>query len=330
MHNDRAPIALDAAIAKFLAHQRAFGRNYGTAEYMLRSLRRFLARRGAPDLSTSVFELWCKSQRHLSPNTRYGRQLLVRKLCLFRQRYEPRCFVPDPSNFARPQPHPPPVIITSTQVARLLRAADELEPSRYSPLRPAMMRIAIILLYTAGLRRGEVVRLQLADVDAHHGVLHIRQSKFHKSRWVPLAPDAIQELRCYLHRRLRKPYDLRPTAPLLCNASRCYGHLGWHAYTGAGLAEVLRNLFDRAQVHDAQGRLPRVQDMRHSFAVEALSRCYRKGGDVQTHLPKLALYMGHVSIVSTAYYLHFVPEVAALASKRFGRHFSHLIDPGAL
>jgi hypothetical protein len=68
--------------------------------------------------------------------------------------------------------------------------------------------------------------------------------------------------------------------------------------------------------------------MRHSFAVHALVRWYRQGGDVQTHLPKLALYMGHVSIVSTAYYLHFIPEIATLASNRFARRFSHLIDSG--
>lgn len=67
--------------------------------------------------------------------------------------------------------------------------------------------------------------------------------------------------------------------------------------------------------------------MRHSYAVEALCRCYREGGDVQSHLPKLALYMGHVSIVSTAYYLHFIPEVEALASERFDRRYSHVIGP---
>jgi hypothetical protein len=70
--------------------------------------------------------------------------------------------------------------------------------------------------------------------------------------------------------------------------------------------------------------------MRHNFAVEALCRHYRDGGDVQTQLPKLALYMGHVSIVSTAYYLHFVPEIAALASERFSRRFSQLLDPGVI
>jgi integrase/recombinase XerD len=330
MRDDRAPVALDAVIEKFLAHQRTFGRKYRFAEYILRALQRFVARQGAQDLSASTFERWCKAQQHLSPNTRYGQQLLVRKLCLFRQRHEPGCFVPDPSSFARPRPRRPPVIVTSAQVASLLRAADELAPSRYSPLRPAVMRLAIVLLYSAGLRRGEVVRLQLADVDARHGVLHIRQSKFHKSRWVPLSRDAVRELRCYLRRRLRKPYDLQPTAPLLCNASRYHGDVGWHAYAGASLGEELRILFEQLGVRDAQDRRPRVQDMRHSFAVEALSRWYRKGGDVQTHLPKLALYMGHVSVVSTAYYLHFVPEVAALASERFGRRFSHLIDPGVL
>jgi integrase/recombinase XerD len=330
MRDKRAAVALAAAIAKFVAHQRTFGRNYSVQEYVLKALRRFVARQGASDLSGLIFERWCKAEQHLSPNTRYGRQLLVRKLCLFRERYEPGCFVPDCSIFARPRPHPPPVIIARTQIAQLLGAADELAPSRYSPLRPAVMRIAIILLYTAGLRRGEVVRLQLGDVDAQHGVVHIRQSKFHKSRWVPLSSDAVRELRSYLRRRLRKSYDLRPSAPLLCNASRCYGRVGWHAYAGATLGQELTALFEQVGVHDAQGRRPRVQDMRHSFAVEALSRCYRAGGDVQTHLPKLALYMGHVSIISTAHYLHFIPEVAALASKRFGRRFSYLVDPGGV
>jgi hypothetical protein len=65
---------------------------------------------------------------------------------------------------------------------------------------------------------------------------------------------------------------------------------------------------------------------------QAVKHPHRKdtqGGDVQTYLPKLALFMGHVSIVSTAHYLHFIPQVAALASKRFDRHFSRLIEPGA-
>jgi integrase/recombinase XerD len=321
---------LDAAIDEFVAHQRVFGRRYYTEEYGLKAFGRFVARQGVADLSASTFEIWCNAQQHLSPNTRYARQLLVRKLCLFRRRRDPQCFVPDSSAFARPRPRRPPVLVTPAQVSALLLAADELPPSQHCGLRAASMRLAVVLLYTAGLRRGEVVRLQLADVDGCQGVLRVRESKFHKSRWVPLSRDAHHELRTYLRRRLREPYDRRPSAPLLCNASHCYGHSGWHVYTGAAFATAFRDLVDRADVRDAQGRRPRVQDMRHNFAVEALCRHYRDGGDVQTQLPKLALYMGHVSIVSTAYYLHFVPEIAALASERFSRRFSQLLDPGVI
>jgi integrase len=86
---------------------------------------------------------------------------------------------------------------------------------------------------------------------------------------------------------------------------------------------------DVADVRDEQGRRPRVHDVRHSFAVQALIRWYREGTDVQTQLPKLALYMGHVSIESTAHYLHWVPTLQRLASDRFELRFGHLVRGGA-
>ena len=68
----------------------------------------------------------------------------------------------------------------------------------------------------------------------------------------------------------------------------------------------MRVLFRRAGIRTATGHLPRTHDFRHGFAVNALLRWYRAGLDVQAKLPFLAAYMGHVSIVSTAYYLQFV------------------------
>jgi integrase len=326
VRQSKASTPLNGAIAEFVAHQRVFGRGYCHQEYVLKALGRFASRRSAVDLNATLFEAWCKDQQHLSPNTLYGRQLLVRKLCLFRRRRDPRCFVPDATGFARPRPHPRPVIVTPSQIATMLRAADRLSSHRDSAHRAATMRIAVVLLYTAGLRRGELVRLRLADVDAKEGVLHIRESKFHRSRWVPLSSDARRELREYLRKRTSTQCDQRPVAPLLCNRNRPYRHAGWHPYCGEGLAQGIKSLFNRAGVRDPQGRCPRVHDIRHSYAVETLMRCYRQGGDVQTHLPKIALYMGHVNIVSTAYYLHFIPEIATLASNRFERRFSHLIE----
>jgi integrase len=88
-----------------------------------------------------------------------------------------------------------------------------------------------------------------------------------------------------------------------------------------GLNALLRGAIQPAN----PARRPRVHDLRHSFAVQALARWYRQGADVQAQLPKLAMYMGHVSIESTAYYLRWTDEVAALASKRFGEHFAGVI-----
>ncbi len=99
-------------------------------------------------------------------------------------------------------------------------------------------------------------------------------------------------------------------------------------YTGTGLSQGIHALFDAACVYGTDGRRPRIHDLRHSFALQALIRWYREGVDVQSRLPHLSLYMGHVSIVSTAYYLHWVPSLAALASDRFERSFGHLLQGG--
>ena len=168
------------------------------------------------------------------------------------------------------------------------------------------------------------MRLTLADVDSRQGILQIRASKFHKSRIVPLSPDACRELRLYLRKRLRPPLSCSAEAPLLCNCmTRVRG------YTGTGLRQGIQQLFRAADVCDTDGRIPRVHDFRHSFAVGSLLRWYQQGADVQSNLPKLAMYMGHVSIVSTAYYLRWIPQLAAAASHRLEAHFGHLINGGA-
>jgi integrase/recombinase XerD len=249
----------------------------------------------------------------------------LRRFCLYRQRSEPVCFVPDPLYFPRRQPYITPVLVTAQQITQMLGVARKVPPTPNSPLLPAVLNIAVVLLYTAGLRIGELTRLLLGDVDAKAGVLHIRNSKFHRSRFVPLSADARRELRHYLEQRLGEPHDQRPEAPLLCH--RLYSRTrGRGTYSVVGLGAAIRRIFIQANIRDAEGRRPRVHDVRHNFAHEALKRWYLQGKDVQTNLPKLALYMGHVSITSTAHYLHFIPEIAGLASKRFGQAFEHLVQ----
>jgi integrase len=295
---------------------------YEKEEYTLNRVRRFLASQHATDLNEQLFARWREPFSRLSNRTRIIRERTVYNFCRYRRRSEPDCFLPDPSSFTRFQPMPLPRIIEREQVVRLLRYVSALMPTAREPLRPTVLRLAILLLYTSGLRRGELLRLTLGDVDARRGVLFIRQSKFYKSRWVPLSPSTRSELRSYLNARKRAGFDSHPTAPLIC-------HARGQGYTGTGIARTLTELFDIVNVRDFSGRRPRVQDFRHSFAVAAVLRWYENGADVQVNLPKLALYMGHVSIVSTAYYLRWMPAVIAHASERFGRSFGQVLEGGA-
>ena len=307
-------------IAAWLTHQRSLGRGYDGEQWVLAHLQRFVESTNAADLGQAEFDRWCASFAHLSATTRRGRQLAIRKFCLYRQRTEPDCFVPDPLYFVRLCPYRRPVIIEPSQVERMLMVADSLAPTPNSPLLPRAMHLAVVILYTAGLRRGELARLALEDVEPQTGVLRIRTSKFHKSRLVPLSPTANDTLRAYLRQRFAAPFDTDPSAALLC-----WGRDGRHGYTGAGLGQAINRLLVAADVLDTEGRRPRVHDMRHSFAVQALMRWYRDGADVQSNLPRLAIYMGHVSIVSTAHYLHFVPAMRQLASDRFELAFGHVV-----
>jgi len=206
----------------------------------------------------------------------------------------------------------------------MLTTADNMPATSGSPLRSQVYRMAVILLYTTGLRRGELLRLTLADCEPDSGVLRVRESKFHKSRILPLSPDAHAELRGYLQMRLAPPFSKDPDTPLLINMEG-----GLRPYTGTGISGGVHALFKAAHVQDGEGRRPRVHDLRHSFAVSALIRWYLEGADVRSNLPKLAMYMGHVSIVSTTHYLHFLPKLQAIASDRFESAFGDLVREAA-
>ena len=314
--------AWDATVAAFLSSRQAIGRDYRNERWILRNLRSFLEGVGAADLDAALFDRWRAQFQHLGSSSRVAREHTVNKLCRYRRRSDPDCFLPDQESLARQKPHPLATIIEPAQVAHLLDCASRLPPGSRSPVRAQVMRLAVVLLYTAGLRRGELVRLTLGDVDAQAGVLRIRESKFHKSRWVPLSTSARAELQDYLVARRQAGLDERPTAPLLCTA-------GTRAYTGCGFFNGFKLLLRSAGIRGSTGRCPRVQDFRHSFAVAALLRWYEADADVQSNLPKLALYMGHVNIVSTAYYLRWMPAVISQASARFARSCAGVVEGGA-
>jgi integrase/recombinase XerD len=150
----------------------------------------------------------------------------------------------------------------------MLTAADNMPATSGSPLRSEVYRMAVILLYTTGLRRGELLRLTLADCEPESGVFRVRESKFHKSRILPLSPDAHTELRGYLQKRLAPPFSKEPDTPLLVNTE---GSL--HPYTSIGIGTPVSGsaaesgpCSRRRVCRTAKGRRPRVHDLRHNSA----------------------------------------------------------------
>lgn len=308
------PPAFAKAARHYLRHFRALGLRYRGVENALSVLGRHLAEHGARDLDQAHYEGWRASRIALHPNSRRKSEQIVHRFCRFRRRSDSGAFVPSPDGFTRLRSYVRPVIVEPEQIARMLMVADALPPGNNSPLRAAVARIAVVLLYTTGLRSGEIRRLRVEDVEEHGAVLRVRESKFHKSRLVALSKSAQHEVQRYLRRRATFATTSPKEGALLCNRSR----RGTCPYSAPGFQGLIRRLFALAEVSDHEGRVPRIHDLRHSFAVQSLIQAYRtEGGDPQALLPKLALFMGHVSVESTIHYLRLVPAIAQLASARF-------------
>jgi integrase/recombinase XerD len=316
----RRPVTrLGPAVADYLALKTALGRQFASER---RALELFVEHVGSAALQVTSRDIssWHQSLQHVSSNTRAYRVRIIRNFCLHWRRTRPGVTVPDRSLIPRLQPYVEPYIFEANEVARLVARAARLPRDPRAPLRPEVFRLAFILLYCSGLRRGELLRLVIGDYDVDERTILIRVSKFHKSRILPLSPDAAGALDDYLRARRQRGLPIDASTPFAWN-----GYGGGRAYTGTGFATRFRALLRTEGIRKADGRLPRVHDLRHTFAVHALLRWYRAGDNVQGRLPYLSAYMGHVSIVSTERYLPYVSALANAAGALFAAHAGALI-----
>jgi integrase len=315
---------LAPVFARYVDLKRALGRRFDIPARTLQSLDQFLCDQSAkyPDLNAVAFQAWCHTHEHVASGVRRVCMLEARNFCLYRCRTEPQCFVPDPSAFPPYHQRLMPYIFSEVEVAKLLRAASGLERNPLSPLRPEVIRLAITLLFTTGMRRGELLGLTLGDYNRRESTLHIRETKFYKSRLLPINSGIADEIDRCLRNRAQRKLPVSSDGALIWNASR-----GGRAYSGISLQRSLRPLLKQCSILTAKGRLPRIHDFRHSFAVNALLRWYRAGADVEAKLPLLATYLGHGSAVSTHHYLHFIEPLRTAANERFANHYGGLVSP---
>lgn len=216
-----------------------------------------------------------------------------------------------------------PYIYSPEEVRRLLDLARTY-PSPRARLRPISLYTMLVLAYCAGLRVGELARLDVGDVDLRSGTITIRETKFFKSRILPLTESALSALREYLEaRRLAK-------APQSPDSGLFWHDQGNARYTRHGIAWALVDILRRAGIKPPKGKTgPRIHDLRHSMVVNRILEWYRAGINPQDKLPFLATYLGHRDIHSTLVYITVTQELLQQANERFrtfGAHCLHVAE----
>jgi integrase len=204
---------------------------------------------------------------------------------------------------------PKPYIFTSEEIERLLSGALRF-PSPKAPLRPLTLYTMLILAYCAGLRMGEIVRLHVGDIRHDDQYLDIRETKFFKSRRLPLSNSAMAVLQRYLQARRDAGIPDIPDTLLFWHEK------GPYSYITAN--HLLRRVMRFVGLKTGTGRVgPRNHDLRHSMVVHRMTEWYRDGIDPQAKLPYLWTYLGHRGLHSSLVYMTITQELLHRANDRF-------------
>lgn len=293
------------SLADYLTIRRALGYKLERAEKLLAQFLDCLDALGADRVTVEHALAWAQLPAGGDVNWWAFRLSAVRGFAVYLHALDPIHEVPPADLLPRRPRRATPYLYSDAEIAALIAAASGLR----SALRVSSYQTLIGLLSVTGVRVGEAIRLDRHDLDAGAGVLTVRNSKFGKSRELPLHATTTQALRAYLrHRDRRLPapktealfISLAGTRLLYCNVSHTF----------------LR-LVDRAGLRPRSASCrPRLHDLRHSFAVRTLLGWYRTGVDVQARLPLLSTYLGHVHPGATYWYLSTAPELLTLAGQR--------------
>lgn len=299
---------LRQAATDYLQVRRALGHKLQDAGYRLPQFIDFLEAHGADTVTIELALAWATPSSN-KPSTWQRRLIVVRGFARYLQTIDPRAEVPPtdilPSIGRRPAPH----IYSEAEIQALLAAAGRWRPQ----LGRATLQTMLGLLAVTGMRISEAVRLDRGDVDLANGRLLVRDSKFGKSRQLPLHPTTVHALRDYL--RVRD--QLRPQPQTTALLITTVGQRLTRRYAEWQFAR----LRERAELTARPGsRPPRLHDLRHTFAVRTMLDSYRTDGDPRARLAALSTYLGHANPAASYWYLSATPELLGLAAARLEHH----------
>jgi site-specific recombinase XerD len=273
----------------------------------------FLEREGSEFITSELALRWAVEPRNVQRATWARRLSMVRQFAAWLSTTDPRTEVPPHRLLTARRRRNKPHIFTEQEIVQLMAEAGRL--ASRTGLRALTYTTLIGLLAATGLRPGEALALDRSDVDLDSGILSIRETKFGKSRFVPVSDSTRVALLEYAKQRNILDTRRRTDAFLVSErGARLTGFGARRTFAQISCVVGLRADTGTRRV----GRGPRLQDFRHCFATRKLIEWYRAGLDVGRELPKLTTYLGHVDIAHTYWYLEAVPELLQLATERLG------------
>ncbi|MDE1940046.1 MAG: tyrosine-type recombinase/integrase [Alphaproteobacteria bacterium] len=283
-------------VERYLTVRRATGYKAAHLAQSLPAFARFAAAKGDLHVKAATAVDWAATG--YSPVQRRRHLHEVVRLAQFLRAEDIAHEIPPTKLFAARSARPTPYIYTGEEVALILEKAGQLRPNIITPLRPKMYVMLFGLIAATGLRTSEALRLTFDDI-LPGGVLRIRESKFGKTRLVPLHESVVVALDRYLETRRRLAtldrhlFVGRGSRRLALNAAECV------------FALVLR----QAKIAPNRRRRPRITDLRHTFATRVLEQCATRRDAVSRHFVALSTYMGHTCVAHTYWYLQATPEL---------------------
>ena len=307
------PPSFHHLVDEYLTARRGLGFGLETDEWFLRAFASHADRVGhSGSVTIELAVQWARSSSRSSNPAQAARRLaIVRQFARYRALVDPATEVPPVGLLGRiPARRSTPHIYTEAEMAALLQQAHCLLPR--GGLRPATYVAYFALLASTGLRLSEACRLTTDDADLVNGILTIRETKFRKSRLVPLHPTTTRALRRYADRR-----DACLAAP---RSEYFFRTEQSPRLTRTAVEATFRRLRRRLDwTGQGRTRQPRIHDLRHTFVARRLLRWHQEGADVDRKILALTTYLGHARVADTYWYCTAVPELLASTGQRFER-----------
>lgn len=310
-------ISLQTRIDDYLAERRRLGFQLRSRDSLLASFARFVAdQHHQGPLTVELMTDWVRQGKggHGTPATWAVRLARLRHFARYLRQFEPETEVPDERIFGPEPGRVAPHIYHEDEIVELLEATRKLGPK--GSLRPATFETLFGLMASTGLRVSEAIHLRDADVDLKRRMLTIRQTKFAKSRLLPVHPSTVAALARYRRQRVRQVPTTEGMPFLISSRGKRLGE----ALGERQVHRVFNALRDSlGWVNRGAHAAPRLHDLRHTFAVRRLTLWHAEGAEVDQMMLALSTYLGHAEISYTYWYLTAVPELMAIAGGKFER-----------